>query len=62
MVRESTDNNLKDEYIMNFPELNPDFIFAYPSFNFRNTEIGAILGLSQLRRLNEIIKLRTKNR
>lgn len=61
MVREISDNATKQKWIKDNPELNPDFIFAYPAYNVRNTEIGAILGLSQLRRLNEIVKLRTKN-
>ena len=29
-------------------DLNPDFIFAFPAYNVRNTEIGAIIGRSQL--------------
>jgi len=33
--------------------LTPDFIFGYPSFNFRNTEIGAVIGRNQLKRLDE---------
>lgn len=52
MVREMTDEKLKDEYKAQNPELNPDFIFAYPSYNMRNTEIGAVLGRNQLKRLD----------
>jgi CDP-6-deoxy-D-xylo-4-hexulose-3-dehydrase len=61
MVRETTDDNLKAEYQADYPELNPDFIFAYPAYNVRNTEIGAILGLSQLKRLDKNIDKRTDN-
>ena len=27
--------------IKKYPKLSPQFIFLYPTFNFRNTEIGA---------------------
>lgn len=61
MVREVTDPILKDTYLKDYPDLNPDFIFAYPAYNVRNTEIGGILGLSQLKRLDENVQKRTKN-
>ena len=53
MVRESTNKKLQDEYCSSYPKLNPDFIFAFPAYNVRNTEIGAIIGRSQLKRLDE---------
>ena len=43
------------------PDLNSDFIFSYPAYNVRNNEIGGIMGLSQLKRLDHIIKRRTEN-
>ncbi len=61
MVREANDQTLRDTYIAGNPELNPDFIFAYPAYNTRNTEIGGIMGRSQLKRLDEIVKRRTAN-
>jgi len=61
MVREANDQALRDTYITENPELNPDFIFAYPAYNTRNTEIGGIMGRSQLKRLDEIVKRRTAN-
>lgn len=61
MVREANDPALRTIYAANNPDLNPDFIFAYPAFNVRNTEIGGILGLSQLPRLDENVKRRTAN-
>lgn len=61
MTRESNDQNLRDSWVNENPDLNPDFIFAYPSYNLRNTEIGAILGLSQLKRLDDMILIRNKN-
>ncbi|WP_404360876.1 DegT/DnrJ/EryC1/StrS family aminotransferase [Methylotuvimicrobium sp. KM1] len=61
MVREANDQNLRDTYINENPELNSDFIFAYPAYNVRNTEIGGIMGRNQLKRLDEIVKRRTAN-
>ena len=50
MVRESSSLELKEAYWKKHPDLNPDFIFAFPAYNVRNTEIGAIIGRSQLPR------------
>jgi len=61
MVRESNDKRFRNDYLNSNPELNPDFIFAFPAYNVRNTEIGAIMGLSQLKRLDMNIKKRTEN-
>ena len=61
MVRESTDESLKRTYIINNPELNPDFIFAFPAYNVRNNEIGAVLGRNQLKRLDNNNKKRVIN-
>ncbi|MBD9362235.1 DegT/DnrJ/EryC1/StrS family aminotransferase [Methylomonas sp. EbB] len=61
MVREATDNDLKARYIDENPQLNPDFIFAYPAYNTRNTEIGGIMGRSQLKRLDMTVQRRTEN-
>ena len=61
MVRESTDPTLKDTYATQNPDLNPAFIFAYPAYNTRNTEVGGVLGLSQLTRLDDAIRRRTEN-
>jgi CDP-4-dehydro-6-deoxyglucose reductase, E1 len=61
MVREMTDVDLRNTYQADNPELNPDFIFAYAAYNTRNTEIGGIMGRSQLKRLDQIVKRRTEN-
>lgn len=61
MVREASDEVIKETYKEAHPELNPDFIFAFPAYNMRNTEIGGILGRSQLKRLDSNIKRRTEN-
>jgi CDP-6-deoxy-D-xylo-4-hexulose-3-dehydrase len=61
MVRECTDAALRDQYKRDNPELNPDFIFAFPAYNARNTEIGGIMGRSQLKRLDRMVERRNEN-
>jgi CDP-6-deoxy-D-xylo-4-hexulose-3-dehydrase len=61
MVRESNDQAFREKYINENPELNPDFIFAFPAYNTRNTEIGGILGRSQLKRLDKMVEVRNDN-
>jgi CDP-6-deoxy-D-xylo-4-hexulose-3-dehydrase len=61
MVRESSQEDTKKEYAKNYPDLNPDFIFAYPAHNMRSTEINAVLGLSQINRLDKQIYKRRSN-
>lgn len=61
MVRESSSDVIKSQYKNSNPELNPDFIFAHAGYNLRNTEIGAILGKSQLKRLDRTVQRRTEN-
>ena len=61
MVRECGNEKMKLAYKIQYPQLNPDFIFAYPAYNMRNTDLGGILGLSQLPKLDENVKLRNRN-
>jgi CDP-6-deoxy-D-xylo-4-hexulose-3-dehydrase len=61
MVRESTNIEIKQKYTQDHSDLSPDFIFAYPAYNVRNTEIGAVLGRSQLKRLDQNNIKRRKN-
>jgi Predicted pyridoxal phosphate-dependent enzyme apparently involved in regulation of cell wall biogenesis len=61
MVREANDPAVRAAYQQEYPELNPDFIFAFPAYNTRNTEIGGILGRSQLKRLDANVARRTDN-
>jgi len=53
MVRENSSEEVKQSYRERYPDLNPDFIFALLGYNVRNTEIGAILGRNQLKRLDK---------
>lgn len=52
MLREITDETYKQDFIEKYPELNKDFIFISPAYNMRSTEINAVLGLSQLKNLD----------
>jgi len=61
MVREAAFEETKERYLSENPELNPKFIFAFPAYNLRNTEIGGILGRAQLKRLDEVVLRRTEN-
>ena len=61
LVRESTDDSIKENYLKESNELNSEFIFAFPAYNVRNTELGAVLGLNQLKRLDDNNKSRTDN-
>lgn len=61
MVRESTSDELKQSYRTKHPDLNPDFIFAFPAFNVRSTEINAVVGRSQLKRLDACNRIRSEN-
>ncbi len=61
MVRESNDPEVRASYVRDYPDLNPDFIFAYPAYNVRNTEIGGIMGRKQLPRLDAAVARRTEN-
>lgn len=61
MVRESTSAELKARYQTAHADLNPDFIFAFPAYNVRSTELNAIMGRSQLKRLDANNARRTEN-
>lgn len=61
MVREADDPAVRSAWKQANPALNPDFIFALPGYNMRNTEIGGILGRSQLKRLDATVRRRTEN-
>lgn len=61
MVREARSPELRQRYERQHPDLNPDFIFAFPSYNMRSTEINAVIGRSQLKRLDENNRTRSRN-
>lgn len=61
MVREVTSPEVKRGFHEGYPDLNPDFIFAFPAYNVRSTELNAVLGRSQLKRLDANNELRRAN-
>ena len=52
LIRESTIPSEKKKYFKKYNNLNNDFIFAYPGYNFRSTEINAVYGINQLKNLS----------
>ena len=61
MTREMTSDSMKISIAMDNPVLNPDFIFLRPAHNFRSTEINAVIGLSQLPKLDSKNQERISN-
>ncbi len=61
MTREMTDLTMRQQIIDDNPELNPDFIFLRPAHNFRSTEINAVIGLSQIKKLDAKNQERREN-
>ena len=61
MLREIDSKVEEKKIIKKNPKLSPKFIFLYKGFNFRNNEIGGILGLNQIKRLDKNIKKRNSN-
>jgi CDP-4-dehydro-6-deoxyglucose reductase, E1 len=58
LAREST---RYAEYIKQYPDISNQFLFITDGYNFRNHELGAVLGLSQLKRLDLYIQKRNQN-
>ena len=61
MMREMTDEKLKEKIIDDNRDLNKDFIFIHPAHNFRSTELNAVIGLSQIKKLDDNNKIRIDN-
>tara|TARA_B100001250_G_scaffold281504_1_gene243779 strand:+ start:1142 stop:2326 length:1185 start_codon:yes stop_codon:yes gene_type:complete len=53
--------NLQKKYESLYPDLNPLFTFAVPGYNMRNQELNALIGTSQLKRLDYNIQRRVEN-
>ena len=58
LAREST---RYAEYVKQYPDISNQFLFVTDGYNFRNHELGAVLGLSQLKRLDLYIQKRNEN-
>ena len=49
------------EYAASYPNIDKQFLFMTDGYNFRNHEICAVLGSSQLKRLDKMIDIRNRN-
>ena len=61
MLREIGDKRIEKKIQLKNKDLSEKFIFMLPGYNLRNNEIGAVLGISQLKRLNINNKKRSSN-
>lgn len=50
-----------DMYAAKYPDIDKSFLFVTDGYNFRNTELAAVLGLSQLEDLDKSIHIRRRN-
>ena len=61
MLRESGNKQYEKKTVKENKDLSPKFIFLHPTLNFRNNEIGAVIGINQLKSLDKNNLQRTKN-
>ncbi len=61
LVREADSAEVKAAYRECYPELNPEFIFAYPAYNVRSTELNAVIARNQLKQLDSNNAKRVRN-
>lgn len=61
MLRESGDEEYNAAIMKEHPDLHTEFIFPELGYNFRSNELHAVLGNSQLKRLDEFIMRRSSN-
>ena len=61
LLRESGNHSYERKMIKKNQNLSPKFIFLYPTLNFRNNELQAVIGINQLKRLNKNNKIRKIN-
>lgn len=50
-----------DKYAKQNPDIDKTFLFVTDGYNFRNHEVCAVLGISQLKRLDKNIQIRRNN-
>lgn len=60
MARNLSPRNFEHQKIM-FPNIDPAFLFLTDGYNFRSTELNAVLGIEQLKRLDDSIRIRKAN-
>ncbi len=61
LVREMRSDMIKQRFWRKYQDLDPEFIFAAPAYNVRNTEIGAVIGRHGLKTLDDEIHARNYN-
>jgi CDP-6-deoxy-D-xylo-4-hexulose-3-dehydrase len=61
MIRESGNKQFEKKTLKKNKDLSPKFIFLHPTLNFRNNEIGAVIGINQLKSLDKNNNQRAKN-
>jgi len=61
MIRESGNEQYEKKTLKKNKDLSPKFIFLHPTLNFRNNEIGAVIGINQLKSLDKNNNQRAKN-
>ena len=50
-----------DEYKKQFPSIDFNFLFLTHGYNVRNTELHATIGIAQLERIDDFIRIRNEN-
>jgi CDP-6-deoxy-D-xylo-4-hexulose-3-dehydrase len=60
MTREAS-QELQKEYQLKYPDLNPLFTFAVAGFNMRSSEMNAVLGIEQMKRIDFNVARRIEN-
>ena len=61
MLRECGNKTFEKKMQKKYKYLSPKFIFLYPAYNVRNTELAAVIGLNQLKELDRNNKIRSEN-
>jgi len=61
LIRESTDDELKRKIALENPDVWEEFSFLVPGYNMRSTELNAVIGLNQLKKLDANNKKRSEN-
>jgi CDP-4-dehydro-6-deoxyglucose reductase, E1 len=58
-VNEQTQNDWLENY--NIDDFKKQYTFVYPGFNLRATDLQAYIGIEQIKKIDEISKIRNKN-
>jgi CDP-6-deoxy-D-xylo-4-hexulose-3-dehydrase len=61
LAREADAEATRRRHAEAHPDLTPEFIFVLPGYNLRSTELNAVIGRSQLKRLDANNALRREN-